>query len=100
MKIAFENNKLTFYPVGRIDTANASDIEKEIMSAVKEKESSCTGIVIDMKELNYISSAGLRVLLKLRKSVVVLVQLINVSAELYEIFEVTGFSEILFIQKA
>ncbi len=99
MKTTFENNKLILYPVGRIDTVNASEIEKEIMSAVNEKENSCNGIIIDMKELSYISSAGLRVLLRLRKSVSVLVQLINVSDELYEIFELTGFSEVLFIKK-
>ena len=76
---------------GKIDTSNAAEFEKEIMAA-KPAE-------IDASQLEYISSAGLRVLLKLTKAVGD-VTVNNVSSEVYEIFEVTGFTEILNVKKA
>ena len=74
---------------GKIDSNNAPEFEKEIMAA-KPTE-------IDASKLEYISSAGLRVLLKLTKTVGE-VTLLNVSREVYEILEVTGFSDILTIE--
>ncbi len=76
---------------GKIDSANAAELEKEIMAA-KPAE-------LDASELEYISSAGLRVLLKLAKAVGD-VTVENVSSEVYEIFDVTGFTEILNVKKA
>ncbi len=76
---------------GKIDTTNAAEFEKEIMAA-KPAE-------LDASELEYISSAGLRVLLKLAKTVGD-VTVNNVSREVYEIFNVTGFTEILNVKKA
>ena len=91
MKTTFENNKLILYPVGRIDTVNASEFEKEIMEALPTE--------IDAAELEYISSAGLRVLLKLTKSVG-RVTVMNVNSAVYEIFDVTGFTSILTVKRA
>ena len=76
---------------GKIDTTNASEFEKEIMAA-KPTE-------IDASQLEYISSAGLRVLMKLRKTVGE-VTVRNVSSDVYEIFDVTGFTSILNVKKA
>ncbi len=76
---------------GKIDSANAPEFEKDIMAA-KPSE-------IDAAELQYISSAGLRVLLKLTKEVGG-VTLYNVGREVYEILEVTGFTTILNVKKA
>lgn len=76
---------------GKIDSSNAAEFEKEIM-AIKPTE-------IDALELLYISSAGLRVLMKLRKEVGE-VTLNNVRDEVYEILEVTGFTSILNVKKA
>lgn len=76
---------------GKIDSTNAAEFEKEIMAA-QPKE-------IDASQLKYISSAGLRVLLKLAKTVGD-VTVNNVSSEVYEIFDVTGFTEILNVRKA
>lgn len=76
---------------GKIDSTNAAEFEKEIMEA-KPTE-------IDASQLEYISSAGLRVLLKLTKAVGD-VTVNNVSGEVYEIFDVTGFTEILNVKKA
>ena len=76
---------------GKIDTTNAAEFEQELMAA-KPAE-------LDASQLEYISSAGLRVLLKLAK-VVGDVTVNNVSSEVYEIFDVTGFTEILNVRKA
>lgn len=75
---------------GKIDSNNAPEFEKEIMAA-KPTE-------IDASKLEYISSAGLRVLLKLTKTVGE-VKLLNVSREVYEILEITGFTSILNVKK-
>lgn len=76
---------------GKIDSSNAAEFEKEIMSALPTE--------IDAAELEYISSAGLRVLLKLTKAVGD-VTVNNVSSGVYEILEVTGFTSILNVKKA
>lgn len=76
---------------GRIDSTNAPAFEKEIMAALPKE--------LDAEKLEYISSAGLRVLLKLQKAVGE-VLVINVSAEVYEILDMTGFTSILKVKKA
>ena len=76
---------------GKIDSTNAPEFEKEIMAALPTE--------IDASMLEYISSAGLRVLLKLTKTVGE-VNIFNVSSEVYEIFDVTGFTAILNVKKA
>ena len=76
---------------GKIDSTNALDFEKEIMAALPTE--------IDASKLEYISSAGLRVLLKLTKTVGE-VKIVNVGPEVYEIFDVTGFTSILNVKKA
>ena len=91
------NGKLTVFLEGRIDTNNAAQTEKEIFDAVRDK----TGeIIIDAAKLEYISSAGLRVLMKLRKSIKKPLPVINVSRNVYDIFETTGFTELLDVKKA
>ncbi len=75
---------------GKIDSSNVAEFEKEIIAA-KPAE-------IDASQLEYISSAGLRVLLKLTKTMDD-VTVENVSSEVYEIFEVTGFTQILTVNK-
>ena len=76
---------------GKIDSTNAPEFEKEVMAALPTE--------IDASELEYISSAGLRVLMKLRKAVGD-VTVVNVSSDVYEIFDVTGFTSILTVEKA
>ena len=55
-------------------------------------------VVFDAEDLEYISSAGLRVLLHVRKNNPEM-KIINVSSEVYEVFEVTGFSQMLSIER-
>ena len=83
---------------GRLDTATAPMLEAE----VKEDLDSVTKLILDMTELNYISSAGLRVLLSMQKIMNEqgTMKLVGVNETVYEIFEVTGFSEILTIERA
>ena len=88
---------LTIFLKGHIDSANAGDVEKEIEEA--RAQSSASDLLLDASELNYISSAGLRVILRLRKQMPDL-SVINVSPEVYEIFDMTGFTEMINVQKA
>ena len=81
---------------GRIDSANAPEIEKQIFDRM---DSSADKIIIDAENLEFISSAGLRVILKLRKGCDN-IEIIGVSPEVYEVLEMTGFTEMVKVQKA
>lgn len=82
---------------GHIDSNNAPDVER----AVKEFTDQAPGkpVLIDAESLEYISSAGLRVILRLRKTNQA-VRIINVNPEVYEIFDMTGFTQMMTIEKA
>ena len=98
MKTTNENNTLTVFLEGRIDTNNAAQTESEIFAAVEGANGA--DVVINAAKLEYISSAGLRVLMKLRKSINKELPVINVSRDVYDIFETTGFTELLDVRKA
>ncbi|MCR4770737.1 MAG: phosphotransferase [Oscillospiraceae bacterium] len=82
----------------RIDSGNAAMAENEIMGLLTDagKEEPVT---LDAAELKYISSAGLRVILRLKKTYPD-VRIVNVGSDVYEIFEMTGFTEIMEVEKA
>lgn len=82
---------------GRVDATNASSVEEKIQAIRQENAGLHT--VLDLEKLVYISSAGLRILLRLRKEDSEL-SLINVSTEVYEILDMTGFTEMIDVQKA
>lgn len=92
-----ETNCLTISLEGRIDSTNVTEAEAAIFDLHKQHEGS--QIIFDAQNLKYISSAGLRVLLKVRKMQEELL-IKNVSIQINEIFEITGFSEIMKIEKA
>ena len=96
-KIEFRTDKDILYISldGRIDASNAADVEKEINEIRKSNEGLHT--VLDADTLEYISSAGLRIMLRLRKEEPKLA-IINVSPEVYGVFEMTGFADILVIK--
>lgn len=81
---------------GRLDTITAPDLENELKSSLE----GVTALTIDLGKLDYISSAGLRVLLSAQKKMNVQgeMKLVNVNETIMEIFEVTGFSDILTIE--
>ncbi len=97
MKTLLENGALTVFLEGRIDTNNAQAVESELFALLERN--SGAGITLDAEGLDYISSAGLRVLMKLRKRQKTALPVLNVSPEVYEIFETTGFTEVLDVRK-
>ncbi len=97
VNIKFENGCIFIALSGHIDSANAPEVEKEIFA--DERVSSCENIVIDAESLEYISSAGLRVILKIRKICPTL-KIIGVSPEVYEVLDMTGFAEMITVEKA
>jgi len=85
---------------GRIDTGNAAAVEKELFDALRDDEhSNDNRIILGASELEYISSAGLRVLLKLKKKTGKAITLMDVSRNVYDILEVSGFTELLDVQR-
>ena len=98
MRTELKNNDLTLYLEGRIDSNHAAETEAAMLEAIRKYPEA--GIVLDAKNLEYISSAGLRALMTLRKHSENPITVKNVSSEVYEIFEMTGFSELFDVQKA
>ena len=90
-----EDKKLTIKLGGKLDTNTSPELDSK-MSELEGMEE----VIIDMKELDYISSAGLRVLLSMQKVMNKQgkMTIINVCDNVMDIFEVTGFSDILTIQ--
>ncbi len=97
MKLIVTDGRLVCCPTGRIDSTNAAAFEQELTRAQAEHPG--LALELDAGDLDYISSAGLRVLLRKRKAAGELT-VRNVSQELYEIFDVTGFTGILNVEKA
>lgn len=97
MEHNFQNGILTVTLSGRIDSKNASDTEKELFGIINENSPS--SIILDAADMEYISSAGLRVILKVKKHIASSV-IVNVSPNIYEIFQMTGFTDIINIKKA
>ena len=82
---------------GRIDASNAAEAEEKIFSIKKDNPGKHT--VVDADKLEYISSAGLRVILRLRKEEPKLA-IINVASDVYEVFDMTGFTDMVTVEKA
>ena len=66
MKTSLNNGTLTAYFSGRVDSASAPELESELGAA--REANAHEAMLLDMQELEYISSAGLRVILRLRKA--------------------------------
>ncbi|MBR5620685.1 MAG: STAS domain-containing protein, partial [Clostridia bacterium] len=80
---------------GRIDSQNAAAVEERLFAQLADGEP----VVADADRLEYISSAGLRVLLRIRKTHPDM-RIINVHSEVYEILDMTGFTEMIQVEKA
>ena len=91
-----EGSKLELVLTGRLDTTTAPELEKELKASMD----GVTALIIDMAALEYISSAGLRVLLSAQKIMNKqgTMKVLHVNETIMEIFEVTGFSDILTIE--
>ena len=89
-------DKLTVAIAGRLDTTTSPQLEGELRTAVN----GITELTFDLEKLEYISSAGLRVLLTAQKVMNKQgeMKIINVNPDVREIFEVTGLDEILNVE--
>ncbi len=91
-----ENGKAVFAPEGRLDTVTAPDLEKELKDVLPKVDE----LEFNLEKLEYVSSAGLRVLLSAHKVMAGKggMKVTHVSEMIMEIFDVTGFSDILTIE--
>ena len=87
-----DNGKLKVAISGRLDTTTAPELEKEL------DFTGITSVEFDLADLEYVSSAGLRVILMVQKNMKGNFVLKNVKPEIMEIFEITGFADILTIE--
>ena len=97
MKSQLNDGTLTIWLDGRIDSHRAPTVEIEINNIVKKSD--FDHLVLDAEDMEYISSAGLRIILKLLKNYRD-VTLVDVSSEVYEILEMTGFTEMMTVERA
>ena len=91
-----ENGKACFALEGRLDTVTAPELENELKGSLDQ----ISDLTLDFEKLEYISSAGLRVLLSAQKQMMKQGQMriVHVNDTIMEIFEVTGFVDILTIE--
>ena len=96
MELKKNTDALVIEIVGRLDTTTAPALEK----AINEDIGDAKNLILDMNSLEYISSAGLRVLLAAQKKMQQIgsMKVIKVREEVMEVFEMTGFADILTIE--
>ena len=98
MKITKQQNgnTLTLALEGRLDTVTAPELEEELKASIPGADS----LVLDLSNLEYISSAGLRVLLSAQKTMNKQgsMTIRNVNSDVMDVFDVTGFVDILNIE--
>lgn len=96
-KLEKKEKDMSLFVAGRIDTTTAPQLEEKILAEIDGVEN----LVLDFKELEYISSAGLRLLLLLKKKMNATggtFKILNVNDFVMEVFEMTGFKDILDIE--
>ena len=92
IKKEFDNDICTVKPHGRIDTLTSGELEN-VVSDVSEK---CKKLIIDMSDVDYVSSAGIRVIIGAHQSVGAdNFSLKNVSKNVMQILTMTGFDKVL-----
>ena len=96
IEIKKNENETVIEIVGRLDTITAPALDKTINDDIGDAKN----LVLDVKGMEYISSAGLRVLLSAQKKMQKIgsMKVINVCEEVMEVFEMTGFADILVIE--
>ncbi len=98
MKTTYEDNVLTMTLTGRltaeVSDATMEDLRKESLAHPEVRE-----IYLDLRDLSYISSAGLRVLLTLQNETKIKLHVENVNDEVMDIFQTTGFTELMHVRK-
>ena len=96
MRKESKDKKMFYFLEGRLDTVTSPELESELKAVMENIDE----LILDLEKLDYISSAGLRVLLSAHKVMNKKgsMKLVHVGSSLMEIFEVTGFSDILTIE--
>ena len=96
IKKNIENGNVMLAIEGRLDTTTAPELEKELGNVLADAKE----LVFDMSELEYISSAGLRVLLKTQKIMNTQgsMKVIHANESIMEVFEITGFLDIITVE--
>lgn len=100
LKHDLEDGSLVVFLSGKMDAVHSEQMEQEIMEAVRQQPD--VPLILDAEDLIYISSSGLRALMRIARDEEEANQTVTirgVSPEVYEIFEVTGMDDILTIQK-
>lgn len=97
MNSKFENNTLIIFLEGNVDTSNAEAVGAEVDGIRAANPEG--NFVLDLENMKYISSAGLRQILRLKKKEPTF-KIINCPSEVYEVFDMTGFAEMMTIEKA
>ena len=95
MKSVIDNNILTIFLEGELNSSNAEDVEKEIEGLLSN--GGFDKIRLDMNDLSYISSAGLRIIVRLKQQYDD-TALINVPGDVYDVFKMVGFQNLLTIE--
>ena len=93
IKVSEDNGNFIIKLGNRIDTSNATEIQEEILNEIKAIDKD-THLILDCDNLNYISSAGLRMVMFLLREHPNM-ELIDVGPNPYDIFEVTGFADVV-----
>ena len=96
MKYNVESNILTIIMEGELNSFNSEDVEKEIDGVLSQND--IRSIIIDMGDLRYISSSGLRIIVRLKQSYDD-TRLIRVPDNIYSIFSMVGFQNIINIER-
>lgn len=97
MRNELKDNTLTLFFEGELNSYNADNIEKDIDETIKGKEFEV--LTLDFSNLRYISSAGLRVVLKLKQKYDS-TNIVETSLDVYDVFNMTGFTNMMSIKKA
>ncbi|HAJ73843.1 MAG TPA: anti-sigma factor antagonist [Lachnospiraceae bacterium] len=96
IKKSWNGSELIVFVSGRLDTITAPQLESDLKDSIE----GVTSLILDFSDLSYISSAGLRVLLSTQKQMLKQGKMVirNVNEAISEVFEITGFTEILTIE--
>ena len=96
MEHSLTNDKLTIFLKGELNSYNSEEVEEEIEELIKNN--SFNAIVLDMKALDYISSAGIRIIVRLKQQYDD-TSLVNVPSSINDIFEMVGLNKMIKIDK-
>ena len=91
-----DGTSLAVYLEGRLDTTTAPQLDAELVNSLQ----GVTDLILDLEKLDYISSAGLRVLLSAHKKMLKQGSMVvrNVNEDIMDVFDVTGFSDLFTIE--